>query len=107
MLVVTEDGAIVHYRTSMDFSGSQAIVKLDVENTYEMKCVPFEQKDIIYSEFNEEREATDWSAGNWFIGLHLDEVLEQKLSLEDQEALDLYQVELANQTEEEQNESNN
>lgn len=97
----------VHYRTSMDFSGSQAIVKLNEENPYEMDCQPFEQLDVVYSEFNEGREASDWSAGDWFIGLHLDEVLEQKLTLEDQEALDLYQVELANQTDEEQNESNN
>ena len=97
----------VHYRTSMDFSGSQAIVKLDEENPYEMDCQPFEQQDIVYSASNMGSEVSDWSAGNWFIGLHLDEVLEQKLTTEDQEALNLYQVELANQTDEEQNESNN
>ena len=96
----------VHYRTSMDFSGSQAIVKLDENNPYEMSCQPFEQQDIVYSDENIGSEMSDWSAGNWFIGLHLDEVLEKKLSVEDQEALNLYQVELANQTEEEQNESN-
>lgn len=97
----------VHYRTSMDFSGSQAIVKLNEEDPYEMDCRPFEQQDVVYSELNEGSEVSDWSAGNWFIGLHLDKVLEQKLTTEDQEALDLYQLELANQTEEEQNESNN
>ena len=96
----------VHYRTSMDFSGSQAIVKLNEEEPYEMDCQPFEQQDIVYSEFNEGSDVSDWSAGNWFIGLHLDKVLEQKLTIEDQEALDLYQAELANQTEE-QDESNN
>lgn len=96
----------VHYRTSMDFSGSQAIVKLSESDPYEMSCQPFEQQDIVYSEFNEGNEVSDWSAGNWFIGLHLEEVLEQKLSVEDQEAFDLYQVELANQTDEEQNEGN-
>ena len=90
----------------MDFSGSQAIVKLNEDDPFEMDCQPFEQQDIVYSEFNEGSDVSDWSAGNWFIGLHLDEVLEQKLTTEDQEALDLYQVELANQTEEEQNESN-
>ena len=97
----------VHYRTSMDFSGSQAIVRLDEDNPYEMDCQPFEQQDIVYSESNVGSEVSDWSAGDWFIGLHLDEVLEQKLTIEDQEALDLYQVELANQTDEEQNEGNN
>lgn len=96
----------VHYRTSMDFSGSQAIVKLDEQNPYEMSCQPFEQQDIVYSEDNVGSEMSDWSAGDWFIGLHLDEVLEKKLTIEDQEALDLYQVELASQTDEEQNESN-
>ena len=90
----------VHYRTSMDFSGSQAIVKLNEEDPHEMICRPFEQKDIIYSEQNEGRDASDWSAGNWYIELHLDKVLEQKLTSEDQEALELYQIELANQTEE-------
>ena len=96
----------VHYRTSMDFSGSQAIVKLDEKDPYEMSCQPFEQQDIVYSDKNIGSEMSDWSAGNWFIGLHLDEVLEKKLSVEDQEALNLYQVELANRTEEVQNESN-
>ena len=96
----------VHYRTSMDFSGSQAIVKLEEEIPYEMFCRPFEQQDIVYTDANEGNEVSDWSAGEWFIGLHLDEVLEQKLTIEDQEALNLYQVELANQTDEEQNESN-
>jgi len=90
----------VHYRTSMDFSGSQAIVKLNEDDPYEMDCQPFEQQDIVYSEFNEGSDVSDWSAGNWSIGLHLDEVLEQKLTTEDQEALNLYQVELTNQTEE-------
>jgi hypothetical protein len=91
----------------MDFSGSQAIVRLDEDNPYEMDCQPFEQQDIVYSDSNVGSEVSDWSAGDWFIGLHLDEVLEQKLTIEDQEALDLYQVELANQTDEEQNEGNN
>lgn len=95
----------VHYRTSMDLSGSQAIVKLAMD-PYEMECRPFEQQDVVYSDLNEGNEVSDWSAGRWYIGLHLDKVLEQKLTTEDQEALDLYQVELANQTEE-QNESNN
>ena len=84
----------------MDFSGSQAIVKLNEEDPYEMSCQPFEQQDIVYSESNEGCEVSDWSAGNWYIGLHLVEVLEQKLSVEDQEALDLYQAELANQANE-------
>ena len=91
----------VHYRTSMDLSGSQAIVKLNEEDPYAMDCHPFEQQDIVYSEFNEGSDVSDWSAGNWYIGLHLDEVLEQKLTAEDQEALDLYQAELTNQTQEE------
>ena len=69
----------VHYRTSMDFSGSQAIVKLDEQDPYEMSCQPFEQQDIVYSDENIGSEMSDWSAGNWFIGLHLDEVLEKKL----------------------------
>ena len=85
----------------MDLSGSQAIVKLAMD-PYEMECHPFEQQDVVYSDLNEGNEVSDWSAGNWFIGLHLDEVLERKLSSEDQEAFELYQVELANRTDEEQ-----
>ena len=90
----------VHYRTSMDLSGSQAIVKLSEDDPFEMNCHPFEQSDVIYSELNEEREASDWSAGNWFVGLHLDDILEQKLTTEDQEVFELYQSELASQIEE-------
>ena len=90
----------VHYRTSMDLSGSQAIVKLAMD-PYEMECHPFEQQDVVYSDLNEGNEVSDWSAGNWFIGLHLDKVLEQKLTPEDQDELVLYQEELANRTEEE------
>ena len=90
----------VHYRTSMDFSGSQAIVKLDEENPYEMECHPFEQQDVVFTELNEGNEVSDWSAGNWYIGLHLDKVLEQKLTPEDQDEFSLYHTELANQIEE-------
>jgi hypothetical protein len=96
----------VHYRTSMDFSGSQAIVSLDAVKPYELKCEPFEQQDVVYSEDNIGSDMSDWSYGNWYYCLHLDKVLEQKLSVEDQEALNNYQAELETQSNQEQNESN-
>ena len=55
----------------------------------------------MYSDLNEGNEVSDWSAGNWFIGLHLDKVLEQKLTPEDLDELIVYQEELTNRTEEE------
>lgn len=65
-----------------------------------MECHPFEQQDVVFTELNEGNEVSDWSAGNWYIGLHLDKVLEQKLTPEDQDEFSLYQTELANQIEE-------
>lgn len=96
----------VHYRTSMDMSGSQAFVRLNTADPYEMECQPFEQQDIVFSDENIGSERSDWSAGEWFIGLHLDEVLEKKLTQEDEEALNLYQVQLAAEAAEKENESN-
>ncbi len=53
----------LHLRTSMDMSGSQAIIKLKEDDPYEMVCRPFEQQDVVYTEFNEGQDVTDQSAG--------------------------------------------
>ncbi len=96
----------LHLRTSMDMSGSQAIVKLKEGDTYEMVCRPFEQQDIVYTEFNEGQDVTDESAGIWNIVYHLDKVLEKKLTSEDTELLQSYVEYLASIEQESENESN-
>lgn len=80
----------LHLRTSMDMSGSQAIIKLKEDDPYEMVCRPFEQQDVVYTEFNEGQDVTDQSAGNWSIVYHLDKVLEKKLTPDDTEQLQNY-----------------
>ena len=80
----------LHLRTSLDMSGSQAIIKLKEEDPYEMVCRPFEQQDVVFTEFNEGQDVTDQSAGIWNIVYHLDKVLEKKLTPEDTELLQNY-----------------
>ena len=85
-----KDYKYLHLRTSMDLSGSQAIIKLKEDDPYEMVCRPFEQQDVVYTEFNEGQDVTDQSAGIWNIVYHLDKVLEKKLTPEDTELLQNY-----------------
>jgi hypothetical protein len=96
----------LHLRTSMDMSGSQAIIKLKEDNPYEMVCRPFEQQDVVYTEFNEGQDVTDHSAGTWNIVYQLDKVLEKKLTPEDTERLQNYVDYLASIEQEAGNESN-
>lgn len=42
-------------------SGRIALVH---DDPYEMVCRPFEQQDVVYTEFNEGQDVTDQSAGN-------------------------------------------
>lgn len=101
-----KDYKYLHLRTSMDLSGSQAIIKLKEDNPYEMVCRPFEQQDVVYTEFNEGQDVTDQSAGIWNIVYHLDKVLEKKLTPEDTELLQNYVDYLASIEQESGNESN-
>ncbi len=101
-----KDYKYLHLRTSMDLSGSQAIIKLKEDYPYEMVCRPFEQQDVVYTEFNEGQDVTDQSAGVWNIVYHLDMVLEKKLTPEDTELLQNYVDYLASIEQESGNESN-
>jgi hypothetical protein len=101
-----KDYKYLHLRTSMDLSGSQAIIKLKEDDPYEMVCRPFEQQDVVYTEFNEGQDVTDQSAGVWNIVYHLDMVLEKKLTPEDTELLQNYVDYLASIEQESGNESN-
>ena len=101
-----KDYKYLHLRTSMDLSGSQAIIKLKEDDPYEMVCRPFEQQDVVYTEFNEGQDVTDQSAGIWNIVYHLDKVLEKKLTPEDTELLQNYVDYLASIEQESGNESN-
>ncbi|MBR5729017.1 MAG: hypothetical protein IKX61_02250 [Prevotella sp.] len=100
------DYKYLHLRTSMDMSGSQAIIKLKEDDPYEMVCRPFEQQDVVYTEFNEGQDVTDQSAGIWSVGYHLDKVLEKKLTPEDTEMLQNYVDYLASIEQESEDESN-
>lgn len=71
-----------------------------------MVCRPFEQQDVVYTEFNEGQDVTDQSAGVWNIVYHLDMVLEKKLTPEDTELLQNYVDYLASIEQESGNESN-
>jgi len=101
-----KDYKYLHLRTSMDLSGSQAIIKLKEDDPYEMVCRPFEQQDVVYTEFNEGQDVTDQSAGVWNIVYHLDMVLEKKLTPEDTELLQNYVDYLASIEQVSENESN-
>ena len=72
----------IYLRCSMDFSGSQAIVKLK-EESYKLLPERYIQEDNVYTDQNEAVEATDESLCTWSITYLLDKVLEVKLTEED------------------------
>ena len=96
----------MHQRTFMDMSGNQSIIELKENDPYEMICRPFEQQDVVNTEFNEGQDVTDQSAGIWNVGYHLDKVLEKKLTHEDTEPLQNYVDYLASIEQESEYESN-
>lgn len=92
--VVNTNYKYLYLRCSQDYSGSQALVALNVDDKYEMLAAPFSQNDVIYSAQGLGREAVDESLCKWSIAYKLGKVLLHKLTPQDQEDLEQYKNEL-------------
>lgn len=87
-----KDYKYIYFRSSMDFSGSQALVKLNEDKPYEMFSTRFVQDDFVYDETGEGAEATDESACDWRIEYYLSDILEKTLTPEDEAYLEEYKA---------------
>lgn len=87
----------LYLRSSQDYSGSQALVKLDSIKSYELISEKFSQQDVVYSEHNIGKNAIDDSLCNWTICYNLDFVIEKKLTLQDTDLYKQYIAELEGQ----------
>ena len=86
----------IHFRASMDMSGSQAIVKIEEENPYEMIAKQFEDFDVHYDANNQTTEVVDESKCFWRIVFYLGDVLETKFAGDDKDVYEAYLNNLRN-----------
>ena len=91
---VLKDYKYIYFRSSMDFSGSQALVKIDEEKPYELFNSRFTQDDIVYDETGEGADAFDESHCWWRIEYKLGDILEQELTTQDAEYLEQYKADI-------------
>ena len=84
----------IYFRSSMDFSGSQALVKIDEEKPYELFTSRFTQDDIVYDETGEGSDAYDESHCWWRIEYKLGKIIEQTLVPVDEEYLKEYKAKI-------------
>lgn len=91
---VIKDFKYIYFRSSMDFSGSQALVKIEEEKPYELFTSRFTQDDIVYDETGEGSDAFDESHCWWRIEYKLGNILEQTLTPEDEEYLNEYKAQI-------------
>lgn len=89
-----KDFKYIYFRTSMDFSGSQALVEINPEKPYMMYASRFTQEDVVFDDRNNSSDAYDESACDWRIEYLLGNVVERILTAEDEEYLEAYMAEL-------------
>lgn len=85
----------IHLRSSMDYSGSQALIELNAEKPYELLAAGFIQGDIVYDERNEGVDVEDSSLCEWRIKFNLGKIVDKMLTPEDAEFLEEYIKDLA------------
>lgn len=84
----------LYLRSSQDYSGSQALLKLDSKKTYELIPQQFSQQDVVYTEHNVGKETEDDTLCKWTIAYNIDKVLEKKLILQDVELYEQFLEEM-------------
>ena len=87
---IIKDYKYIYFRSSMDYSGSQALVAIDEEKPYELFSSRYTQDDIVYDENNIGEDASDETHCNWRIEYKLGDILEQELTPQDKEFLEQY-----------------
>lgn len=88
------DCKYIFIRTSMDFSGSQALFELDSESPYELEIQRLGDDDTVYNQNGEGTKMEDDSLCRWRIKFNLGNMLEQVLTPEDAEYLELLETQL-------------
>ena len=89
-----KDYKYIYFRSSMDFSGSQALIAIDDEKPYQLFASRYTQEDIVFNDRNEASEATDDTACNWRIEYKLGKILEKILTPQDEEYLEQYKQQI-------------
>jgi hypothetical protein len=84
----------LYLRASQDYSGSQALIRLDSKKTYELIPEQFSQQDVVYTEHNVGKEAEDDTLCKWTIAYNIDMVLEKKLIPQDVELYEQFLEEI-------------
>lgn len=91
---VVKNYKYLYLKTSQDYSGSQVLIKLDENEPYDMRYQPEIQMDVVYTDKNEALDVSDETICQWGIYFHLSDILEQKLTSVDEQALEDYKHEL-------------
>jgi hypothetical protein len=92
---VIKDYKYIYFRNSMDYSGSQALVAIDANKPYELFPSRFTQDDVVYDEMGNGTDAYDESCCWWRIEYTLGDILEKTLTPQDEEYLEEYKAQLA------------
>ena len=88
------DCKYIFIRSSVDFSGSQALFELDSETPYELEIQRLSDNDTVYSQNGEGTKKEDDSICRWRIKFNLGDMLEQVLTPEDAEYLESLESQL-------------
>ncbi len=75
----------LYLRSSQDYSGSQALIRLDSKKSYELMTEQFSQQDVVYTEHNVGKDAEDDTLCKWTIEYNIDNILEKKLTQQDEQ----------------------
>lgn len=95
----------IHFRSSMDHSGSQLLVALDEKKPYEMVADQDVRTDYVYSSTKRESEeepteVEDRDICQWSIIFNIKKVLESHLTTTDKDAFEQYKEDIAKCAEE-------
>lgn len=87
---VVRDYKYILFKNSVDWSGSQVLVRVSPDEPYEVSNSPWPQDDTIYDDKNEGTYATDDTKCAWFVTYNYCEILAQQLTPEDEQAVEEY-----------------
>jgi len=90
-----KDYKYIFMKNSMDFSGSQALIKLDADNPYKLIAEQKSQSDFLFSDHNDGELIRDESLCKWSIEYKLSDIIEQMLTPQDEEYLKLVKSQIA------------
>ncbi len=78
----------IYFRTSQDYSGSQAIFKLKSEKPYELEAGEFIQEDIVYDASNKGKHIENEDACSWWLHYQIGDLIKKQLTDEDEQLYD-------------------